>query len=191
MDGPTPSWTVGPLSGGGVFGASPRATFSPADWHLWILDAQGPPGHLAWRLRLVSPESGEVTQSVALPSFAELDDAWLVTYGDGRVLMAGNRSMGARGAPGRGSGHGQAGKPERFVLALLSSPSGASEPLALDAVYEGDGHLVAAPKVANGVVSVLLRHLPTRGDSRLEAAGVTLAAFTGGWPSLAQDLAAW
>lgn len=185
----TPSWTVGPLSAGGPFGASPRAVFSPRDWRIWVVDANGPPGNLAWRLRRITPGNGEAVTDLPVPALGELEDVWLSTYDDGRVLLAGNRRMDAAAREGaHGLPQTARGKPERYVMALLSSvPFRNPTTLGVDAVLEGDGHLVTAPKVARGVVSAMVRHVPPVGDDALAPVAFTASDFTTSWPSLAYD----
>lgn len=121
-----------------------------------------------------------------LPALAELADVWLATYDDGRVLLAGNRRLGQHGGNGQ---QGPGGKPERFVLALLSSvPFAEPARLGVDAVYEGYGHLVTRPKVSRRVISLMLRHLPPTAAGSLEVVGLTAADFVASWPALAADL---
>ncbi len=200
--GKTP-WLARPVGMTGAFRAATRAVFSPRDWRIWVLDhGSSPSAH--WRLRRIDPVTGREETSVVLPVLEDFKSLWLSTDEDGRVLLIGNRAGGGPSIQStsddkkgkkkdegskdedKQDGDDAPGGQEFVIVALASRPFDVDGALDVDGVYARKGQILMAPKVSNGVISLLRRRVGKQGE--VDAIGVQLRDLAGTWPALAANL---
>lgn len=166
---PAGAWTLREVGEMGRL-SQPEMVFSPRDWHLWLVDREGP--RASWTLRRIDTASAAVRSFKALPSLDGASEIWLAVVDDGRVLLAANE-------PGTNT----------YILALLTSnPFGTRSELTVAGSVTGVGQLMGPPQVAQGVITSLVH--PKLGDYKLSPAtqAYTAALLEEPWPRLEEDL---
>jgi hypothetical protein len=162
----TTLWKWGPATGWSsveIIGGSPRqvraATFSHRDQRMWMVDDIGGVLYLV----RINPATGQVVTFVEHAVLANMEEVWLTTVDDGRVLLAGNTATGG------------------LELALLAATP-FDDQAAVDVVgsLQQSGSLAAPPAVRHGVVTIAREALNALERTELQLQAITVSQLEEG-----------